>query len=901
MRSHELALRLAIALLMLVGTGGAAAPPEQFRVWGSAGPQFPPVPEGWKEVRGASEGLTSVTATPDETRRGYVLFARDPMMPVSPDTVPFPSERVTELRAFAARGEYEPLTFLIHALEPLRQVEVQVSDLRSAEGTVIPGDHIDVRVVRCIRVQAKAQAKTYRLKPFLLEKRERFAVPKGKTAQVWLTVKVPETARGGDYTGTISARAAGREATQLKVSVCVLPFVLPLAPAEVTMFYPRPAQDDEALLKQLTDMREHGCNALVPAIDVQIKSRDRNFGHDDVAATRAHCKRIMDAVKRVFGRRRFLVTFGVGHQIAYYWDQRKNWFSFWPHSKKIEDDLFKAIGVVRELAKAEGWPPLRAYALDEAGAHNLLDEAVYYYRLIKKRTPALGTWTTIGGGMAMGHDEIGQLSEVVDFFSTNRFTPEIARALVERRRPFGIYNGAGPTPAGARFFFGFYGWKTGARQIGQWVYHFGNSVFEGKGFRRGDEGYVYLAADGPLPSPMWEAAREGIDDHRYLHLLWRTIAAARASKRPGAQKAAEEALRALTQILGKIDWRFMALHGGERTPPPHPSTLRKWRWKVAGQIVKLRNALGGGEMSTVHPRPISPFDFPWAEPEKEKLRRGPELLPPSGFEATLKPWRVEAWKGKGKGEIDEKVSHGGKRSVRIDVPAGSGSLAVTVLVWPSWGGGKLDLTLEGERIYELSAWAKWKGRRMPPSARIAVPKGAAKTTRTGKDEPRPDGWQRIWARAEMSFGARPRYLAVWVQGEGTVWVDDLSLREIIPPALRLSLDQDEYDSADKVGIATAAITKRATPAQVRFTLSRAEGEAVAQLTAPFRSQASVASAPAGQAAGVIVVAPVTLGRCRFIFNPSALAPGHYQAKVELLDAAGDAFAARTKAFQRNED
>jgi hypothetical protein len=663
------------------------------------------------------------------------------------------------------------------------------------------------------------------------------------------------------------------------------------------MFFPRPPKDDEALLNQLTDMREHGCTTLVPAIEVHVESRDRKFGADDVAATRARCTRMVGAVKRVFGRLPSPVTFGVGHQIAYYWDHQKNWFAFWPHSQKIEDDLFKAIGVVQDLAKAEGWPALRAYALDEAGAHNLLDEAVHYYGLIKKRKPELGTWTTIGGGMALGHDEIGRLSEVMDFLTTNRFSPEIARALVNRGKPYGIYNGCGPTPAGARFFFGFFGWKTGAREIAQWVYHFGNSIFEGNGLRRGDEGYVYLAKDGPLPSLMWEAAREGIDDHRYLHLLRQTIAAAKASKAPATTKAAEDATQTLKTLLGEIDWGFMALNRGEQTPPPHPSTLRKWRRKVVAQILKLREALGDAPTSAARPRPISPLDFAWAEPEKEPRQYGEELLPPSGFEAKLGPWRVEAWNGKGKGQLDEAVSHGGKRSVRIDVPKGSGSQAVTVLVWPSWGKEKISLTLEGERIYEFSAWTKWEGRGTPPSIRISLPQGAAKSIEAGKDRATAEGWQRIWARAEVNFPAVPKYLALWVQGEGTVWADDLSLREIIPSPIEVSLDQDEYDALDRVGIATARIAKRLTPAHVCFTLSREGGEAVAQVAAPFEPQARVAV----DASGAMIVAPVTLRQPQFIFDPSALAPGRYELKAELPYPAGAAYTVKTVTFRRLAD
>jgi len=905
-RAAQACQSVLLAAALLMGCGGrlTAAPPEQFRVWGTAGPDLPPVPEGWTEVREAPEALPPLTPTADEERRGYVLFARDPMVLVAPDSVPARAERVSELKTWATPGEYEPLTFAIHALEDLSGVKVQVGELRSDQGGAIPGEQGEVRVVRCVRVLVDPGAKTYRLEPFLLEKRETFAVPKGRSAQVWLTLKVPEGTPAGDYSGTISVQPAGREATQLKLLLRILPFALPPAPIEMAMFYARPAASDDLLTKELLDQREHGMNTIEPSLSVEIQSRDQSFGDDDVAASKAHCQRLMAAARKAFGGWRFPVSFEVGHQIAYYWDPARAWFAFWPHSQKIDDDFVKALTLVRDLAQAEGWPPLRAYALDEAGAHNLLDEAVYYYGLIKKRMPGMATYTPIGGGLALGYDEIGQLSSVMDFFSTNRFTPEIAQGLLARGKPYGIYNGAGATPAGVRFFFGIYGWKTAAQQIAQWTYSFGEAAFEGNGLRQPDEGYVYHAPDGPLPSLMWEAVRQGVDDYRYTELLWEMIAGARKSGKPAAQAAAVEAEKALRAILAKVPWTYQALEYGDRTPPPHPSTMRKWRLEVARQILALQPHvpdIGKAQSPSAAAVARSPFDFTWATLEPEQVTFGAELLPPSDFETVLKPWRVEAWNGKGSGELDANEHHSGRESARIEVPADSGSQAVTVLVWPTWGEGKLSMALGGGRTYELSAWVKCTGRSTLPSLRISVPADAAKATRTGKDQPSPEGWQRIWVRTELSFRAEPTYLAVWVQGPGTVWVDDLSLREVIPPPLNVRLDQDEYDSADRVGVAVVTVAKLAKPAQVRFSLSPVGGKALGQLTAPFQSQASVASAPLPAGGVLTLLAPTSLSSCRFVFEPSALAPGSYEAKAELFDQQGTASATERASFRRTAD
>ncbi|NQT88032.1 hypothetical protein HQ560_14795, partial [bacterium] len=539
-----------LALLCAAAPADGGAPP-QFSVWGAAARALPPAPAGWREARRPALPAASLEPTAAERTRGFILFARDPFAPVGPHAAPFPSERADALVVRAARGEYEPLTFSIHALRPLGRVTVSAAALRRGEA-VIAADHVDVRIVRSVRTIADAAKKTWRWEPFLLERRAAFDVPQGQTVRVWLTVHVPANAAAGTYAGAVSI---GGEAATMRLSVRVLPFTLPPAPVEMAMFLPRPPDDDALLRQQLVDLREHGCNGFDPAFAAEVVTRDRVFGDDDAAAIRAHATRMMKAAREVFGRWPERVRFSVGHQIAYYWDKPKNWFAFWPRDEKTESDFLKAVGVVRALAEREGWPPLLAFAQDEAGAHRLLDEARHYYALIKQRVPGLATCTTIGGGTAMGSDELGQLSDVIDFFATNRFTPELAKGLVERRKPYGVYNGASASP---RFFFGFWGWKTGASQIAQWVYHFGSGALEG-GLRQEDEGYTYMADDGPIPSPQWEAVREGIDDYRTIHLLRQRLAGAKGP-------AADRARRDLDAIVRSIPWGFQALRAEDRPP-----------------------------------------------------------------------------------------------------------------------------------------------------------------------------------------------------------------------------------------------------------------------------------------------------------------------------------------------
>ena len=541
-----------------------------------------------------------------------------------------------------------------------------------------------------------------------------FSAPAATAAQVWLTVKVPEDAEPGLYAGTARVSSAGRGETLIKLTLRVLPFTLPPVPVEMALYTPKVPPDDALFEKELVDLREHGLNALEPMLAAEVASRDQVFGADDVAAIRTDCVRRMRLFGKIFGKPRFPATFEVGHQIAYYWDPAQAWFAFWPHSPKIDDDMLRATAVVRQAAREAGWDSLRAFALDEAGAHNLLDQAVYYYGLLKRRAPDLPTTTDIGGGIALGHDELGRLSPVVDHLNSNRLNPDLARALLQRRKPWGIYNGAGPTPAGARFFFGFYGWHTAAQSIAQWAYFFSDGIFSAGGLRAQDDGFTYHATDGPLPSFMTEAVRAGIDDYRYLTLLDSLITAARTFGTAAARTAADDAAHDLAALGEQMHWTFQAISYNDRTLPPSPGTLRKWRAMVADHILRLRGLLPDGAPVPSGRIARSPFDLPWAREDREPPVYAAELLPASDFQKDTGPWRVEAWKGKGTGRLDTAEHHRGTRSFRVDVPVESGDAAITVLVWPQWGGGGLNLALAADKTYEMAAWVKLKGRSTPP-------------------------------------------------------------------------------------------------------------------------------------------------------------------------------------------
>ena len=142
---------------------------------------------------------------------------------------------------------------------------------------------------------------------------------------------------------------------------------------------------------------------------------------------------------------------------------------------------------------------------------------------------------------------------------------------------------------------------------------------------------------------------------------------------------------------------------------------------------------------------------------------------------------------------------------------------------------------------------------------------------------------------------RRTYRLVWAW---TAWLADLSLREVIPPPMSLSLDQRAYDAADAVGVASVAIARHVSPARVRFTLAGADGKLVARRTAPFRTDVPIAPSDGQAAGGVTVLTEASLRRCRIVFAPRGLSAGDHETKVELLDAEGKVLAVEKRTFRR---
>jgi len=496
--------------------------PEGFKVMGSVAPRDLPdlIPD-------RPDILSPDLDLSDQLRRGYILFSRHYLEPVSSFGRPRPGE-IGPIRIFACPGEYEPATVSVWAArKALKDVRVEVSDFQGERGS-IGSENADIRVVRRIRG----------LPPFL-EKRSSVDIPKGQTRTFWLTFYIPPETPPGFYSGRITIFPQGSEPSGIDLLVRVLPLKLPSPPRGYGFWWKMDARwngyyskEKKEVLKQIRKqfilLREHGCN-MVSCYGMPRMTRvdegeiDFDFNRDHWG----HNKYSLADFLRL-GRETGLLSSRVPIQYVGAESLHTHWIA---RALKIDldspafDKFYKdACRRIDRWAKDRGFT-LAFACVDEIGnSPERRRTALRFYSLAHEA----GVLTSVtdnsmhGGVHLMGQK---RFDEIIEMRLYNFIMPE----MIEQTRRSGdrlwLYNlGSGGWDAKRdRFVLGFFVERCGAEGYSQWAFQWPSrnvNPYEAAAVG-GRTGYHYAlpAPDGPLPTVALEGVREGIDDARYLSLL----------------------------------------------------------------------------------------------------------------------------------------------------------------------------------------------------------------------------------------------------------------------------------------------------------------------------------------------------------------------------------------------
>lgn len=570
---------LAVGLTVAWGVGAATASatvPEQFQVWGRRAAADPYI--GEPDLAPAPLGAAG--ATPEETARGFVLYAAQPSALVRPDQAPVVGERCSALDARDCPGQYGPATFSLFALADA-DFSLEVGDL-SGQGGKIASDNLDVRAVRYAKVAAQNGPQTV---PLLLESVGSVHVRAGCSQQFWITYYVPPAQPAGTYEGTVRVLKDGVRQADLPLRLRVNSFAL-AGPGEDLYIYSENSTDprDLALVaKELADQRCHGMtvSTLTPPVT------------DDGELAREALVPYLDAYKAA-GFPTPRVYMGLYNRITSEWVNTPDksigmwgpWSRYYPFSAALDERYVRTVRMMQDAAQERGLQLVLSVA-DEPGSHPWTIAATqHYYDLVKASAPDVIRELTVGGGWATGQPEEDLWRGRINVWTTNRWLPEKLAAVRagEPAAVIALYNMGGPgSSAGGtqpvRLFYGFFSWKARAGGAAQWVYRHGATP---------DHNYVWPAAepsDGRVPTLHWEAVREGAKDRRYVATL-------EAKLRGRSGPAADAARRVLDEISAQVELsnsEYDPIAGG-RIPAHPPGTYERWRSQIEDAIEALQAA-----------------------------------------------------------------------------------------------------------------------------------------------------------------------------------------------------------------------------------------------------------------------------------------------------------------------
>lgn len=481
------------------------------------------------------------------------------------------------LTASACAGEYEPLSVVAQALQDTPQLMVSCGALTGPAGT-IPAGAVDIRVLKSWYQGASTNigyTKNKWLIPELLLKDDRLVrvdtekqdnyvrstgadgseeyllcsdpdsanlkgvrpvdsatlkpvdLKAGEGREFWLTIHVPETAKAGTYTGTVSF-TSGAGKSELPLTLTVQPFALQPSRLIYSIYYRGVLSADgqptissegkspEQYRAEIANMKSHG--VLYPT-NYQSKS-DRLTQVLDI-------RKAEGLPTDAF----YNLGYGVGAQTAEQLPELRQQVKWWI-----------------DLLKGYGYKDVYFYGIDEATGERLeRQKAAWkatqesggktYVACYKKTFEAMGALLNTAVLAGPPDPEEGAKYHSVGSQAFCYANPQV-----------GVED-----PSVYRRNFGLVLWKAGFDGAMDYAYQhgFGHvwNDFDDKTYR--DHNFTYPTVTGVIDTVAWEGFREAVDDVRYVTTLEQAIGKAPAAKKKqaGEAKAWLEALDPATANL----------------------------------------------------------------------------------------------------------------------------------------------------------------------------------------------------------------------------------------------------------------------------------------------------------------------------------------------------------------
>ena len=536
---------------------------------------------GWKELdpimdtlwaaEHSEEGLRALgqlEATPSLVHYGLRAIANTPVLN---GEIPKVGAVGADIEVAACRGEIEPASFAVYALDDLENVTLDISDLKGP--AVIPAKAIDPFVVKVwyragfysgdphgrflvpnlllkdddlVRVDTDQQHNYVRstaedgteeyllcsgptsdhlenMTPRQAKTLQPVTIPAGTTKAFWLTIYVPEDSAPGDYRGTVTLRYESGKPHRIPLHLKVHAFDLPPSPLTYSVFN----------RGRLTDAEE------TPAINSEYLHVDRyereirnqvlhGVLHPNSYDGFRMLRPALEARRRA----------GVATDRFFCVDLSYRVREASAGKEGFLEDLPNRIAQWKELLSEYGYDELWVMGVDEARGHKVLAE-----RPVIEVIHKAGAKVWAAATHETTFDNIGDLLDL-GIMAGYPKPEEVKRWHGVGHQVFGY---GGPMtewdhPETFRRNQGLWLWKVGYDGFMHYAYRHGmGHVWNDFDHERRDHTFVLPIVDGLIDTIAWEGVREGIDDTRYATALVQAIKDAKDRKLAAeAQKFIDE-------------------------------------------------------------------------------------------------------------------------------------------------------------------------------------------------------------------------------------------------------------------------------------------------------------------------------------------------------------------------
>lgn len=565
---------------------------ELFNAWAADIPEAlkVTVPQGWNEKEMAVDS-PEFMPTEQQSEKGLVVFGYHFDSQIYPYSPAYAASAGQEIRAFAARNEYEPLCFAIHALQEMEDVSLEVGQLSTDDGKVLARENLDLRFVQMLyRVPNRLAVarKQYWRYPGVLVKRESMDFEEETTYPYVLHVYVPAGQPAGIYKGAVRILCNGEEIDTVSIKVRVLDIDLPRAEGDYGYWF-GPRFPDQSAPAQMKDMYESGMNFLFNChLYPHPKQTDNGYelvfdGMDRIVSLMRKAGMTGPVVIDARPLNGYASLYGMkkaGKEIP----KRYDIYEIPVEDNKYTREAFiDMLQQIKQHADKAGWGKVVVYVQEEASNKAVRMKALDYF------APLVGQagleQALVSNATWAGCDEAEGKAGLFTYRNYNLIYDKVLASLKKQKEALWLYN----MPI-QRGMMGFYPHRVNARGVSQWAYNWRavKNPFDPFGNKGRTMGwfYAYPVKSKILPTYRAIVFREGIDDIRYIQLLEKMC---RQAMSGSDSKTRQQAVSAMDSLKARLDeFPVRTTDATEYVKKQSPQYFDTLRWQIAYSILRLK-------------------------------------------------------------------------------------------------------------------------------------------------------------------------------------------------------------------------------------------------------------------------------------------------------------------------